>query len=318
MRRRGDCVVDGRKRMAARAARLLSLASIVLANSEDETGREGGKGNPYDGVGVEALPRPQQVDRRPKPCLVRTMSSLLVGPVGDAQSCYDRYVRLSDRPFVLPRWTRVTSAVKRELAQVARRYGRKSINELFVTGPRMDVLEYRDHLETISQIGGAKDPRLRFQYDKTDPLIGNRYEGEWDDVNLVVWGPVTVTDSGHFDFDVDLADLSRLWRINLEEIEVAPPPPCENPPLQIGERVRFRTDFKLRISSSRIARAVAFKSTDLWTQKLLNAARYAKASLGVDLYTDIRRRRYLGSDVEFRAYPDGQWAAFLNIVLIGR
>ncbi len=306
----------GRKTGFVCVATLLSLLSRISADSEGEGRPEErqGKLNRYDGVGIQVISRPTPVFRGRRPRILHTMGRERPDLMADIATSYDQYVRTAGQVYVLRRYTRVSAAVKRELGRVARRYARKGIKAIFRAGSAMDLWEYREHMRMISKISGGQDPFQRFQYNGTDPMFSSRYDPEWDDMNLIAWGPLRVTDFGDTDFDLDPSDLTKLWDVDLEDIVVAPSAPVEKPPLRVGQRVRFHTRLNLRISTSRIARTFYEAPAHQWFDRLVDTARYARFRLRVDFYTDILRRRYLASDLELKVWPDGRWATFLNVV----
>lgn len=293
----------------------------VFANSEDYAAAEAKtkKANRYDGVRLEVIPRPPQVEKHVKAEAVFTTLAPLRrvdGRDGRRWGLYDQYVKLADRPFVPRRRERVTSSLKEQLARVTRRYSRKSINALFRASPDMDEDEYRQRMGVVDRIGSGEsdDPRWAFRYGTVHAGDSSRYEREWDDASLLAWGPVTVTDSGNFDLDMSLSQVEKLWSGDLEDIIVAPAPPTPTPVPLIGQKVHFRSRANVRISSSRFFKTFYQSKPDKWPESLLETVRYAKVNLGADFYTDILKRRYFGTELEFRLYLDGEWAVFLNVV----
>jgi len=311
----------GRKISALCSWSVFSFALYVAANSESGVPAGGKKGNRYDGVQVDVIPKPHTSRPPRKARAVWTT----IGPEvrwkaeeGFSVRDYDWYARTADTPYVSRRDSRLSEAAMRQIARQAKHFARRTVRKIFKAGPSMDADEYRRYMEEIDKIGGIEDPQWGFQYDKTDPVISDRFEREWDDTELVVWGPVTVTDSGALDLDVDFDDLKRLGKVDLEDIVVAPPPPDKRPPRLIGQTVRFRTRVKLRISSSRIFKTFYQRKPSRWLDQFLSAARYLKLSFGADMYTDILKRRYVGTSLEVRVYRTGDWATFFNVALYGR
>ena len=69
------------------------------------------------------------------------------------------------------------------------------------------------------------------------------------------------------------------------------------------------------IASSHFFKTFYKKSVSKWGERMLETVRYARVNVGADFYTDILKRRYFGAEVEFRVYLDGEWAAFVSLVL---
>jgi len=314
-------VRDGRNTLRALLIVCLALARPVSSHSDNpKPPSPGKKPDRYDGVGLEVMPKPARSGpKRVARAVWTTRGPHLHFDLDEGYSArkYATYLQRAANGYQSPRWKRVTEAVKSQVAKHTRRFARRIVRRHFRAGPEMDQDEFRKRMEQIERIGRSKPPRWRVQYDEVDPILSDRYEREWDDTTLIVWGPLVVTDSGAVDLDFDLDNLKRLWKVDLEDIEIVPPPPDDKPPPLLGQRVRFNTNIKIRISSSRLLKPFLTQKPGTWLGKFLNAGRYVRLRAGVDLYTDITKRRYFGSELEVRLYRDLRWAAFLNVVVEG-
>ena len=181
----------------------------------------------------------------------------------------------------------------------------------------MDEKDYRELRRIIGRMRWKQgQPPWRFQDDQVNLEEFSRYDQEWDDIHLIRWGPFTVTDRGSIDVDTSLSGLQKFWEDGFEDIVLIPGPPTEPPrELLVGKSVRFKHSMKVRISSSKIFKTFYKHSSTTWGEHLIDSARYARLRVGFDLYTHILKRKYFGSDLEFRIYPSGRWMAFLNVSL---
>jgi hypothetical protein len=296
----------------------------LLANNEDRVSDGGtmtnGAGNRYDGVGLRSVPRPPDLRPPQKTRAVWTTMGRLAPP-GDTKTApedaYHAYVALADQPFVSPREARITNAFNEQATRFAKRYGRKSIRTEFRAGPAMGSMEYVERLEAIERLGNG-DSRLGIQHDRTDPRFAERYDPEWDSIDLVGVGPLSVTDSGSFDLNVDFAEIEKLWEVDLEDVVVAPAPPVDRPQPLVGKKFSLRPRAKVSVSSSRFFKTFVNSKPSDWGDELTSAARCARFFLEANFFTDIRRVRYLRAEVEFQIYPDGRWGTFLNVVFHGK
>lgn len=313
-----------RRREVAFIASLWLQLTLVFGDAELSVQRNRGAIKGYDGVGVQRIPRPAKKKRRTKPEAVLTtmgpLASIRPADNASAEPEFQTYARLSDRPFVSGHVRRIRATCKKRIAKEIRDQADDWIEEEFEAGVAMSYREYRDWLEKIGKIGHWNEPEpWQFQYRQENLHSLSRYDQSWDDMRLVVWGPLTVTDRGSIDVDTSLSGLQKFWKSDLKQVEVIPAPPEEKPRERlVGKSVRFDYDFKLRISSSRLFDTVYKVSSRDWANSFIEAARYAQVKIGIDFCTDILKRKYLQSDLECRLYRDGRWIGFLNVKLIGR
>lgn len=308
----------GRKRPRCAWACVLVLPVWLQADSEGDSACRGVQRDArrYDGVGIASIPRPQGTCRLAKAEPVRTTEARLGVDAQARESSYDLYVALSDRPYTSPREERLTRGVVRETVNQLKRPMRRAFQDQFRESIAMSFDHYREGMALIGSLAWGDDWHpWRFHYHSADTAWFERYDPEWDDVRLIVWGPFTVTDRAAIDVDTSLAGFTRLWEEGFEDLQLAPgPPPLEPPrPLLVGSRVRFRRDLKFRVSGGKIVKTFYEKPTKEWGESLLQAGRYASLRLGLDFYTDILKRRYLRTDVQVRLYPSGKWVSFLSM-----
>ena len=239
------------------------FSSVLWGNSEGDSAAEGNgeKQNQYDGVGVRAIPRPERPERRRKARAVfSTKGPLLDYEDENAYSLqkYEKFVNTSDLPFVTRRESRWWRLAEREASRHIKRFAKRIINKQYAAGPSMSNEEYRKWMAQISKIGRRENEPWRFQYDRIDPTIDDRYQFECDDVNLIRVGPFTLTDTGSVDIEADWEKFLELFDDGFDDVILIPnSQPKEKPrELLVGKTVKFRKKLKLRISSSRYVRSL--------------------------------------------------------------
>ncbi len=310
-----------RKKLSIAACVLLSMAaSRCGADSEGDPTCEAPDATRYDGVGVNAIPRPAEPRKGRTPVAVFTTRRRDARAVLHEEGAYDTYVGLSNRPFTPARVSRVRETIINEGLRELKRHGRKLLRPEFLEGVNVDWVRYRETVQILNKLHWGSSARpWRFQYDAIDPDLYGRYDSDWDDIHLIQWGPLTVTDRGAIDVDTSIDGLQKFWTASLEDVEVAPDPVRDAPRrLLVGQTVRLSHKFNLRISSSSFFKTFYQERPEQWGDGMLQSARYVRAGIGLDFYTDILKRRYLEADIEGRYYPSGKWVVFLNIDLLGR
>lgn len=310
-----------RKKISIAASVLLWIAAARCgADSEGDPTCKAPDAKRYDGVGVRAIPRPAEPRKERTPAAVFTMRRDGDAPVvRDEEDAYDAYVELSDRPFTPARVARVRETIINEGLRELKRQGRRLLRPEYLDGVNVDWVRYRESVQILNKLrwGTAVRP-WRFQYDAIDPELYGRYDSDWDDIHLVEWGPLTVTDSGAIDVDTSIEGLQKFWTARIEDVEVAPDPVREPRRLLVGQTVRLSHKVNLRVSSSSFLKTFYQERAQDWGDHVLQSVRYVRAAVGLDFYTDILKRRYLEVDVEGRYYPSGKWVVFLNVDLLGR
>ncbi len=313
---------SGRKRISFTVCAVVCVAATYgIANSEGEPTCDTPDVKRYDGVGVKSIPRPAGPRKGRRPMAVFTVRGPDDPMYPPEEERYDTYVALSDRPFTPARVTRLRDTVIKEGLREVKRHARRLAKEAYLEGVQGNIETYVEKVGTINKLnwGTTSQRAWRYEGNALDHDLLDRYDSDWDDIHLLTWGPLALTDRGAIDIDASLDGVKKFWNnTGTDDLELAPDPPSQEAPHQllVGRTVRFSRNVSIRVSTSKILKTFYQEQPDKWADNWMRSARYVRASVGLDFCTDILKRKYLGTDLECRYYPSGRWVVLANVQLL--
>ncbi len=215
-----------------------------------------------------------------------------------------------------PAFRGLRNVAEREFFRQLRRHLKKQWRSQFRAIPSMRYETYKERVEKINQIGRNTDPISEingdyFSSQVREDLFHRSEEGE-EEIPVIRWGPLVVSDSGSLHFDPSVITQIFLGNKDSEELtvdpEIGPEPKTMHRPLFSGKGYRLHTRFRLNLNPLKILDqgdpAEAFRSYGMVFE--------------VTWLTDILRRERFVTECEAQYERDGEVTFFFNFVVKSR
>ncbi len=199
--------------------------------------------------------------------------------------------------------------VRKKVFREIRRHTKRRWRKLYKDSPTMRFSTYEETLAKINHIGKGGDRVDEFNDDyrineAKDHIFQRESRRGEADIPLFTWGPMTVTDSGEFRFDMGTAAASDFEEVVVESVEVGG---AKAKPLFSGKEYKLSTSFRMSINDD-------YSGGENYLPFL--------SSYGLDIevewLSDILGREMVGAEFEVEFDDDGDVAAFFNFVIKSR